>query len=83
MAVRQPIQIDLERVDELIADEEAALEAEQRAKDKQNDELGAVQTTDSGDAEFDLRLQRRPGRHPGARTLRGGGADRRRVFGGR
>ena len=30
----------------------------QRAKDKQNDELGTVQTTDSGDAEFDLRLQR-------------------------
>jgi alpha-2-macroglobulin len=30
----------------------------QRAKDKQNDELGTVQTSDRGDAEFDLRLQR-------------------------
>lgn len=30
----------------------------QRAKDKQNDELGKLQTNDKGDVEFDLRLQR-------------------------
>jgi alpha-2-macroglobulin len=30
----------------------------QRAKDKQTDELGSVQTNDKGDMEFDLRLQR-------------------------
>jgi alpha-2-macroglobulin len=29
-----------------------------RAKDKQTDELGTVQTTEKGDAEFDLRLER-------------------------